>query len=90
LASLLVPTVRPRLRRLHRSLGHVRERNRALWGCPAMYARADPLGSLPLVAVAVSDRNINKPVAAAALAAAPLRGELENRVAAFPPAAEDA
>jgi hypothetical protein len=55
-----------------------------------MYARADPLGSLPLVAVAVSDRNINKPVAAAALAAAPLRGELENRVAAFPPAAEDA
>jgi hypothetical protein len=55
-----------------------------------MYARADPLGSPPLVLEAEDARNVNKPVAVAPAAAAPLRGELENRPAALLPAAEDA
>jgi hypothetical protein len=55
-----------------------------------MYPRADPLGSPPLVLETERGRDVDQPVAAATLAAALLRGELENGVAAFPPAAEDA
>jgi hypothetical protein len=51
---------------------------------------ADPLGSPSLVFEAEGGGNVDQAQAAAALAAAPLRGEIENGVAAFPPAAEDA
>jgi hypothetical protein len=48
------------------------------------------LRSPPLVLEAEGAGNVNKPVAVAPAAAAPLRGEFENGVAALAPAAEDA